>query len=89
MASGAGINGIYLSRTSLDVAFDDNGQQVNALTGSPPEIVAGMMTLFNRYGGQGMSPEDALIKYIEAMCALRKGQAESFDFGHPDARCVW
>lgn len=26
-----GVNGIYLSRSNLDVAFDDSGQQINLL----------------------------------------------------------
>jgi hypothetical protein len=28
------INGIYLSRSSLDAAFDDDGRQINPLIGS-------------------------------------------------------
>jgi len=31
VALNAGVNGIYLSRTNLDVAFDENGQQVKPL----------------------------------------------------------
>lgn len=31
VALSAGVNGIYLSRASLDVAFDDKGRQINPL----------------------------------------------------------
>ena len=44
------VNGIYLTRANLDVAFDDNGCQINPLmvrlTGRVEEVVA----LFNRCG---------------------------------------
>ena len=32
VAFSAGVNSIYLSRASLDVAFDDSGRQINPLT---------------------------------------------------------
>lgn len=31
LALNAGVNGIYLSRTNLDAAFDDDGRQINPL----------------------------------------------------------
>ncbi|EOS94401.1 hypothetical protein ETR_13966 [Erwinia tracheiphila PSU-1] len=34
MELSAGVNGIYLLRANLDVAFDDNGRQINQLTGN-------------------------------------------------------
>jgi len=40
-------------------------------------------------GFKSMKTAYATIKGIEVMRALRKGQAESFYFGHPWARCVW
>lgn len=55
MVLNAGVNGIYLSRTSLDVAFDENGRQINPpmvrLTGN----VAGVVKLFNLCGWQADS----------------------------------
>lgn len=44
----AGVNGIYLSRANLDVAFDDSGRQINPLTARLTGNVAGVMKLFNR-----------------------------------------
>lgn len=52
MALGAGVNGIYLSRANLDVAFDDSGRQINPLTARLTGNVAGVMKLFNRCGWQ-------------------------------------
>jgi len=34
VALSAGVNGIYLLRANLDVAFDDSGRQINPLTGN-------------------------------------------------------
>lgn len=48
----AGVNGIYLSRTNLDAAFDDSGQQINPLTARLSGNVAGVVKLFNRCGWQ-------------------------------------
>lgn len=46
----AGVNGIYLSRANLDVAFDDSGRQINPLIARLSGNVAGVMKLFNRCG---------------------------------------
>lgn len=48
----AGVNGIYLLRTNLDVAFDGNGRQIYPLTARLTGNVAGVMKLFNRCGWQ-------------------------------------
>lgn len=45
VALSAGVNGIYLSRTSLDVAFDDSGRQINPLPVRLTGNVAGGMKL--------------------------------------------
>ncbi|EAW9872094.1 DUF2913 family protein [Salmonella enterica subsp. enterica] len=50
VALSAGVNGIYLSRANLDVAFDDSGRQINPLTARLTGNVAGVMKLFNRCG---------------------------------------
>ncbi|HED3493465.1 TPA: DUF2913 family protein, partial [Klebsiella pneumoniae] len=40
-----GVNGVYLLRTNLDAAFDDNGQQTNPLTVRLTGNVTGIMKL--------------------------------------------
>ena len=55
----AGVNGIYLSRTNLDAAFDDDGRQINPLTARLTGNVAGGMKLFNRCGWQA-EPDSGL-----------------------------
>ena len=52
MALSAGVNGIYLSRANLDVAFDDSGRQINPLQTRLTGNVGGMVKLFNRCGWQ-------------------------------------
>lgn len=42
-----GVDGIYLSRTSLDVAFDDRGKQINPLTARLTGNVEGVVALLN------------------------------------------
>ncbi|MEN4700008.1 DUF2913 family protein [Pantoea agglomerans] len=48
----AGVNGIYLSRTSLDAAFDHDGQQVTPVMARLTGRVQGLETLLNRCGWQ-------------------------------------
>lgn len=48
----AGVNGIYLSRSSLDAAFDDDGQQVTPVMARLTGRVQGLETLLNRCGWQ-------------------------------------
>ena len=55
VALNAGVNGIYLSRANLDVAFDDSGRQINPLTARLTGNVAGVMKLFNRCGWLNLS----------------------------------
>ncbi|ENP3800803.1 hypothetical protein ACDA94_001703 [Salmonella enterica] len=50
MPLSAGVNGIYLSRTNLGIAFDESGRQINLLTARLTGNVAGVMKLFNRCG---------------------------------------
>lgn len=57
----AGVNGIYLSRTSLDVAFDDSGRQINPLPVRLTGNVAGVMKLFNSCGWQVQPEEGASL----------------------------
>lgn len=46
------VNGIYVSRASLDAAFDDDGRQVSPLMARLTGRVKGLETLFNRCGWQ-------------------------------------
>ncbi|MEN4806639.1 DUF2913 family protein [Pantoea agglomerans] len=48
----AGVNGIYLSRSSVDAAFDDGGQQVAPVMARLTGRVQGLETLLNRCGWQ-------------------------------------
>ncbi len=48
----AGVNGIYLSRSSLDAAFDDDDQQVAPVMARLTGRVQGLETLLNRCGWQ-------------------------------------
>lgn len=59
VALNAGVNGIYLSRTSLDAAFDDDGRQINPLLTRLTGNVGGVVTLFNRCGWQADPAHDA------------------------------
>lgn len=51
-ALNATVNGIYLSRTSLDAAFDDDGQQVTSVMARLTGCVQGLETLLNSCGWQ-------------------------------------
>ena len=54
----AGVNGIYLSRANLEMAFDDNGCQIKPLIARLTGRVEGVVKLFNRCGwGVEPSPE--------------------------------
>ncbi|HJD73983.1 MAG TPA: DUF2913 family protein [Enterobacter roggenkampii] len=50
VALNTNVNGIYLSRSNLDVAFDDNGRQTNPLIARLTGNVAGLTKLFSRCG---------------------------------------
>ncbi|PIJ49997.1 hypothetical protein BL250_17650 [Erwinia sp. OLTSP20] len=69
VALSAGVNSIYLSRANLDVAFDDNGRQINALTARLTGNVAGVMKLFNRCGWQAVSESDASLPHQYSLMA--------------------
>ncbi|UAN34298.1 hypothetical protein KGP22_23390 (plasmid) [Enterobacter sp. JBIWA005] len=60
VALNGAVNGVYLSRSNLDIAFDDNGYQVNPLMAQLTGNVGGVMKLLNRCGWQAeqrvMSP---------------------------------
>lgn len=59
----AGVNGVYFASSSLDIAFDDNGFQVNPLMAKITGNIAGVIKLFNRCGWQVESVHDASLPY--------------------------
>lgn len=60
----AGVNGIYLSRTNLDAAFDDDGRQVNPLLARITGRVDGMTALLNRCGWQAEAVQDCALAHL-------------------------
>lgn len=59
----AGVNMIYLSRSNLNVAFDNNGRQINPLTARLTGNVAGVIKLFNRCGWQAEPESGASLPH--------------------------
>ncbi|EEY4090961.1 DUF2913 family protein [Klebsiella pneumoniae] len=62
----ASVNGIYLSRTNLDVAFDDSGRQVNPVMARLTGNLAGVIKLLNRCSWQ-VEPETSLPHHYSLM----------------------
>lgn len=62
-ALNAGVIGVYLSRSNLDVTFDDDGHQVNSLMAQLTGNVAGVIKLFNRCGWQAASAHDVSLPH--------------------------
>lgn len=75
VALSAGVNGIYLSRVSLDAAFDDNGRQINPLMARLTGSIAGMMKVFDRCGWQAEPEGDASLPHQFTLMA-RQGVSE-------------
>ncbi|MCS3491013.1 DUF2913 family protein [Enterobacter sp. SLBN-59] len=63
VALNGGVNGVYLSRSNLDAAFDDNGHQVNPLIAQLTGSVEGVVKLFNRCGWQAEPESDASLPH--------------------------
>ena len=63
------INGIYLSRSSLDAAFDDDGRQINPLLVRLTGNVPGLVTLFIRSDWQVQPEGDASLTYLHRLLA--------------------
>lgn len=63
VALNTGVDGIYLSRTNLDVAFDDNGRQTNPLIVRITGNVAGLTKLFIRCGWLAEPDGDLSLPY--------------------------
>ena len=75
MVLSAGVNGIYLSRTNLDAAFDDDGRQINPLTARLTGNVAGVMKVFERCGWQAEPVGDVSLPH-QFMLMARQGVSE-------------
>ncbi len=75
LALNAGVNGIYLSRTNLDAAFDDNGRQINPLLTRLTGNVGGVVKLFNRCGWQAESAQDASLPHQFMLVASQVSEA--------------
>ncbi|EFT4107564.1 DUF2913 family protein [Salmonella enterica] len=74
LALNAGVNGIYLSRTNLDAAFDNDGRQINPLLTRLTGNVGGVVKLFNRCGWHADSAQDTSLPH---QFTLMAGQGAS------------
>lgn len=72
VALSAGVNGIYLSRANLDVAFDDSGRQINPLTARLTGNVAGVMKLFNRCDWQAEPESGTSLPHQYSLMARQR-----------------
>lgn len=65
----AGVNGIYLSRTNLDAAFDDDGRQIYPLLTRLTGNIGGVVKLFNRCGWQAEPESGASLPHQYSLMA--------------------
>lgn len=65
----AGVNGVYLSRSNLDAAFDDNGGQINPLMARLTGNVAGVVKLLNRCGWRAEPESGASLPHQYSLMA--------------------
>ncbi len=69
-ALNAGVNGIFILRSNLDVAFDDDGHQVKPLMVRLTGNVPGVEKLFDRCGWQVVPDSDASAPYqYQLLCS--------------------
>jgi len=71
VALNASVNGIYLSRTNLDAAFDDDGRQVKPLIARLTGNVPGVAQLLNRCEWQAEPERDAFLPHLYTLTAAR------------------
>lgn len=69
VALNGAVNGVYLSRSNLDVAFDDNGYQVNPLMAQLTGNVGGVMKLLNHCGWQAEPGSDVSLPHQYSLMA--------------------
>lgn len=67
----AGVNGVYISRTSLDAAFNDDGRQLLPLLAKVTGGQSGLATLFDRCGWQIETHDDAAMPFVVSLMAKR------------------
>lgn len=72
----AGVNSIYLLRTNLDFAFDDDGRQINPLIARLTGNVNGVIKLFNRCYWQIEPESDSSLCYQYTLMASQVKTAE-------------
>lgn len=70
------MNGIYLLRSKLDVAFDDNGHPVNPLMVQLTVYVEGVMKLFNRSGWQASPESDVSLPHQYSLMARQRASGK-------------
>jgi len=64
-----GLNGIYVSQTSLNTAFDSDGNQVNPLMARLTGSVTGLEQLFNRCKWQFAKEHNDELKHLFSLTA--------------------
>lgn len=80
----AGVNGIYLSRENLDVAFDDSGKQIKPLMARITGNGAGLVTLFRQCGWLAEPDRDRSSLHQYILSAIRN----SGDVNNPEVLCA-
>ena len=66
------LNGVFVSRSSLDAAFDDEGQQVMPLMARVTGNVAGLEKLLSRCGWQLVACANDAMPFLFRLMALAK-----------------
>jgi hypothetical protein len=64
-----GVNGVYLLKSSLDAAFDDDGRQVAPLQARLTGSVSGISQLLQRCGWQALAQDD--VPHLFVLMATR------------------
>ncbi|WP_049847106.1 DUF2913 family protein [Trabulsiella odontotermitis] len=72
----AGVNGIYLSRSNLDAAFDSDGRQMNPLMARLTGNVAGLMKLFISCGWHVEPEQDSSRPHLFTLMARLEASGE-------------
>ena len=67
------VNGVYLSRTNLDAAFDEDGRQVSPLITRITGRAEGMVTLLASCGWQAVAEGEALPRQYRLTAGQEKG----------------
>lgn len=81
-----GVNGIHLSRTSLDVAFNDKGRQINPLTARLTGNIDCVVALLNDCGWQARSAQDVSLPHRYLLMARQGASKKEISAGFMPAR---